>query len=186
MNVTLTFSTLQEKVSRSLSIIGKRAKDENGKLLFEDITLGSREQELILDYLRQAIIDLSAELAAKITGVTDGTLLTTKTITLTFPDNYNSSLDQFIIQSCNEYCVSYALYSWFTVTMPTLAEKYLADCTRQMGVLHRITHEKRQPTQSSQTYEDVNGEVVVPEPETPDADDPNNPSRPNDDFDDDE
>lgn len=186
MNVILTYSTLADKVSRSLSIIAKRAKDENGNLLFTDVTLGSREQEIITDFLRQAIIDLSAELAAKVTAVSDVTN-TSRTITLTFPTNYNSALDTFITESCEAYCVSYALYSWFTVTMPTLAEKYLADCTRQIGVLHRITHEKKEPSIPAQTYEDVNGEVIPDDPDAPeDPDDPNDPGRPDDNWDDDE
>ena len=143
MQKTFDFSALQGKVSRSLSIIGKRSTDDQGNLLFRDITLGSRETEIINDYLNQAVIDIVTEMSASITAYSGST------ITLTFPTNHNSSIESFIDKSCDEYCVSYALYSWFTVTAPRIAEKYLGDCKRQLAAVVRLTNEKKAPSGSA-------------------------------------
>lgn len=305
MNITLSYADLQATVERSLSVIGKRSTDDNGKRIFTDITLGSREKEIIHDFFRQAVIDLSAETAAFITAesttngnntsatrqisfwtnqapsnftsqvtengqllynyesrklykftltflynqyapsatdlfkyngrfyksvnntptpltaeevaaLTDAqkaaakvvisynaglpqpteadiyvihnnslyrsrrvvdfseeTILTNVTyytptgyayqwqygtmqrvidgndeavsITLTFPTNHNSILEKFIHDSCKAYCVSYALYSWFTVTAPRIAGKYLEDCKRQLSAVIRLVYDKKAP-----------------------------------------
>lgn len=140
MDINLTYADLYETVERSLSIIGKRSSDDNGNRLFTDITLSSRETGIINDYFRQAVIDLSAETAAFITAGTD------ESITLTFPSNHNAALNPFIADSCKAYCVSYALYSWFIVTAPRIAEKYQADCARQLSVIIRLCNDKQAPT----------------------------------------
>lgn len=149
MDITLNYNNLYGIVERSLAVIGKRSNDEQGNPLFADITLGSRETEIINDYFRQAAIDLSAETAAFITASTDNT------ITLTFPANQNSALNGFIQKSCDAYCVSYALHSWLNITAPRIAEKYGADCNRQLAVVIRLIHEKKPPTTPTSSPNDV-------------------------------
>ncbi len=156
MDITLNFDTLYQKVSRSLSIIGKRSIDDKGNLLFKDITLGSKEKELANDYFRQAVIDLSAELSAFITA-SNNTAITFK---LEMPTNYRDSLESFVVNSCEAYCVSYALYSWFTITAPRIAAKYADDCKRQVAAVIRLIHEKEAPDASSNGILDTSTSVV--------------------------
>lgn len=315
MEVILNFSTLYDKVARSLSIIGKRSIDDKGNLLFRDITLGTREREIISDFFVNAFTELCAELNKFITaevqnhsgfndtvyisfwtilpassfadqvtvdgqylyncsshklyqaslsfpyGVAsapaggllaihndnyyqwDGTDLTQLTeeqvaeltdeekagaavvtffnvqhdageavvstpgiylydgvslyvsarscsfsevtldattvyydpdnvpyqwlygtlqrlagnttegiqLTVTTPDNWNSGLELSVRQSLFNYCISYALYSWFTISAPRISEKYLADTTRQLSALRMLIHEKKPPTASSES-----------------------------------
>lgn len=139
MNITLTYEALYATVDRSLSVIGKRSTDDDGNLLFTDITLSSREVPIIHDYFRQAAIDLAAGLSGFITAGSD------TSITLAFPSNHNAALDSFIQKSCEAYCTSFALYSWFTVTAPRIAEKYQTDCNRQLSAVIRLSHEKLAP-----------------------------------------
>ena len=136
--ITFNYSELAAKVDRQLSIVGKRSTDENGKLIFTDITLGTNEKELINDYIRQAVLDIAAETAAFITD-------SETNITLTFPDNHNDQLDPFIQKSCDAYCVSFALWSWFTITAPRIADRYLEDCKRQLAAIIRLIHDKMAP-----------------------------------------
>ncbi len=154
MVITLTYADLYDTVERSLSIIGKRSTDDNGNRLFTDITLGSRETVLIHDYFRQAVIDLSTETAAFITAGSE------TAITLSFPTNYNSALETFIQDSCKAYCVSFALYSWFTVTAPRIAEKYLADCNRQLKAVIRLIHDKKAPEAPATKPTDISTTVT--------------------------
>lgn len=155
MTITLNYTTLYAIVERSLSIIGKRMADDNGNTLFQDITLSSRETELINDYFRQAVIDLSASTAAFITGSTD------TSITLTLPDRNNSALEPFIQKSCEAYCTSYALHAWFNITAPRLANKYADDCNRQMAAINRLLHEKSAPTAATSSPTDVETTIVT-------------------------
>ncbi|MBQ7511525.1 MAG: hypothetical protein IJU11_02150 [Prevotella sp.] len=312
MEITLNFSTLYAKVARSLSIIGKRSIDDKGNLLFRDITLGTRERQIINDFFANAFTELSAELNKFITaevqnysGLTDtiytsfwtdqpassfvdqvtadgqylynynlhklyqaslsfpygvatapaggllavyndsyyswdGTDLTQITeeqvaeltdeeksaakvitffnvahdadeavvsspevylydgvslyvserscsfsevalsattlyydpdnvpyqwlygalqrldgnttegiqLTVTTPDNWNGALELSVRQALFNYCVSYALYSWFTVTAPRISDKYLADTTRQLAAIRQLIHEKKPPVGS--------------------------------------
>lgn len=156
MNITINYPTLYGKVARSLSIIGKRSVDNKGVRLFNDITLSSKETEIITDYLKQAVIDISNETEAFISAAVADT-----SITLTFPTNHNSVLDAFIQQACDDYCVSYALYSWFTVTAPTIADKYLKDCQRQIGSIIRLIHNKKASTPSASSPFDINTTVTT-------------------------
>ncbi len=153
MNITLTYSELTATVKRSLSIIGKRSVDENGNLLFKDITLSSLEEPILGDYFRQAIIDITTGTESFVTASA------TQSITLTFPTNHNDALDSAITDVCKDYCVSYALYSWFQVTAPRLTEKYLADCNRQMGALIKLIHNKKAPA-SETSYSEVTGTIT--------------------------
>lgn len=139
MNITFDFATLATEVKRSLSIIGKRSIDEQGNLMYKDITLGSLEEPLLNDYFQQAVIDLSTETDTFITASTDTSL------TLTFPANHNNALEPAITKLCNAFCVSYALYSWFSIVAPRLVEKYMGDCKRQAGALIRMVYNKKPP-----------------------------------------
>lgn len=161
MQKTFDFTALYGKVSRSLSIIGKRSIDDQGNLLFKDITLGSNEKEIIEDYLRQAVIDIVTELDAFITAQSGDTQ-----ITVTLPTNHNSNLDTFIGNSCDEYCVSFALYSWFNITAPRIAAKYLEDCKRQLAAVIRLAHEKQPPTSSTSSPLDISATVTEPNDDT--------------------
>lgn len=143
MEITFDFNDLAEEVKRSLSIIGKRSVGESGNLLFKDITLSSLEEPLLNDYLQQAVIDLTTETDTFITASTETTL------TLTFPTNHNDALNTAITKVCKAYCVSYALYSWFSIVAPRLVEKYMGDCKRQAGALIRLIHNKKAPAESS-------------------------------------
>lgn len=147
MDITLDFTTLYQKVSRSLSIIGKRSIDDNGNLLFRDITLGSREQEIVNDFFINAFTELCAELNKFITAEVQnqGSSITSIVLTVTTPSNWNSALELSVSQALFNYCVSYALYSWFIITAPRISEKYLADATRQMAAIRSLIHEKNAP-----------------------------------------
>lgn len=145
MNITISYQALYEKVSRSLSIIAKRSVDDKGVLLFKDITLSTREQEIMTDYFKQAVLDIVAAAAAFIAENSDNTI----TFVLDLPENHRSSLDSFIQKSCEEYCVSYALYSWLFITAPRIAPRYLDDCKRQLSVIIRLVHEKEPPAEDS-------------------------------------
>ena len=143
MQITLNYTDLYDIVERSLSIIGKRSADDNGNLLFKDVTLGSREKELVTDYIKQSVVWLATETSSFITAST------VNSVTLTFPSNHNANLDVFIEQACKDYCVAYALYSWFTITLPRLSEKYQGDCSRDIATIIRLANDKKAPEGSA-------------------------------------
>lgn len=305
MNISIDYPTLYATVARSLSIIGKRSTDDNGNLLFKDITLGSREKTIILDFFYSAFVDICAELNKFLTAevenhsdfssviyttfwtdqqpsafvdqitangqylftfsdgrlyvssltfpfstispvtdqlfVYDGTyyrwnsgltqlteeqtaLLTDEekaaaivlsyyntnpssvtvtradvylyyngavyksarsasfsntsipagtalvdpnghayvqqgvllvnvsseiedsvTLTITMPDNWNSALLLPLRKAVSDYCVAYALYSWFVITAPRISEKYIGDMQRNLAAVIRLIHEKKTP-----------------------------------------
>ena len=155
MTVNINYETLFSVVSRALSIIGKRSVDDKGNLLFKDITIGSNEKPIVTDYFRQAVIDLATESSAFITASVADT-----SVTLTFPSNHNAALDPFIQQACDAYCVSFVLYSWFTVTAPRIAGLYLDDKNRQLKSLIRLIHEKKSPAAATSSPLDIGTEVV--------------------------
>ena len=159
MEITLEYETLTETVKRSLSVIGKRSIDDKGNLLFTDITVGTNEEPLITDYLRQAVIDLSTELSpfAEVPEVSPEGI----TLYIDLPTNHAETVEPFLQQCCEAYCVSYALYSWFTVTAPRLVAKYQADCSRQSEALIRLLHEKSAPDTPELTYADIPGSVIL-------------------------
>lgn len=318
MTLTLDFGTLYGIVERSLSIIGKRSIDDQGNLLFRDITLGSREKTIICDYFINAFVDLCAELDKFITteinsydnvttlvftdfwtdqaasgytsqitrsgqnlynyltntlyvsslsfpfsttSMSTGTVLLysgtyykfngsaavqmtaeeiaaltpstpvirleymnvnpstvtataadmyayynaqlykssrsasfsqtsipsgaalvdprgrvysrdgsvieeipagldqTITLTVTMPANWNSGLQLSMQQALSNYCVSYALYSWFTVTAPRIAEKYTGDMQRSLTAIIRMAHTKLQPASSPSSPLDISTNV---------------------------
>lgn len=154
MVITLDSNTLAGEVKRSLSIIGKRSVDDKGEPAYKDITLGSLEDPLLADYFRQAVIDISTETAAFITAASD------TQITLTFPTNHNTVLETFIQQSCEAYCVSYALWSWLTITAPRIASRYLEDCKRQIGSIIRLIHDKKSPTAAASSPLDISTSIT--------------------------
>ena len=153
MTITIDNAELLGIVKRSLSIIGKRSVDNEGNLLFKDITLGSREEGLVSDYISDAVNTLAAELSGFVTGTSGG-------IQVTFPSNQNDQLNTYIIAACKAYVVAYCLYSWFTITAPKIAAKYQGDAANQLAAVARMTHEKKEATPPSSDYTDVSGEVT--------------------------
>lgn len=145
MQITLTYTELYGVVERSLSIIAKRSIDDQGNLLFDNITLGTREVELINDYFKSAIVHLAAELRQYVTLETVATGSFTMTITLY--SDANPNLEETIKQAIKDYIVAYTLYSWFTVTAPRLYEKYLADANAQKNfIVAQVFHRQRPST----------------------------------------
>ena len=145
MDINLDYQAISADVRRSLSIIGKRSVDENGNLLFKDITLSSLEEPLLEDYLHQAAIDITVETGALITEATQAG------VKLIFPENVNTAPLMLTERACKAYCVSYTLASWFAVTAPRLVAKYTKDCTRQMAAIQQ----KRPPATPMDGQEEV-------------------------------
>lgn len=131
-------------VKRSLSIIGKRSIDADGNLRFAEVTLGSREEGIIGDFVNQAAADIAAETSAFVSAATSAT-----SITLTFPTNQNSALSTPLTNACTEYCVAYALWSWFNATHKGIAEKYHDDCQRLLSDIFMMIHTKTAPSASA-------------------------------------
>lgn len=154
MVITLTQEAIYAIVKRSLSIIGKRSVDDEGNPLFQDITLGTNETSLVNDYIGNAITDLAVEMSDFVTASTD------TTITITLPGNHKAALESFIQKACTQYCVSYTLFSWFTITAPKLSEKYLADANRQRASVVNFVYNKQEPAAGASSYSDVNGTVT--------------------------
>lgn len=153
MTITINNTNLLAEIKRSLSIIGKRSVDDEGNLLFKDITLSSREEGIVGDYINNAVNMLVAELAGFVTGTTGG-------IQVTFPANQNSNLESYIQTACNAYIIAYCLYSWFVITAPKIAAKYQGDADNQLAAIIRMTHEKKEATPPSSDYTDVTGNVT--------------------------
>lgn len=145
MDIVLTYSTLRDTVKRSLSIIGKRSVDDKGNLLFKDITIGSNEEKILDDFFDNAVNELVAEFGCFVTGYDSD-------ITLTFPSNWNSNLEEYVNTTCESFLVAYALHSWFVVTAPRIAEKYQTEMSRQLASLVRMMYEKKAPASSSKDY----------------------------------
>lgn len=144
MDITLNYTELMNVVERSLSIIGKRSVDENGNALFSTITLSSREKEILRDFLRSSFVSLATALRQFVSfeGVTDAGYQ----IRVTLYDS-NPALEKTTIQAIKDHVVDYTLYSWFTVTSPTIAQKYLADANAQLNFLDaQVFHRQRPDT----------------------------------------
>lgn len=81
-------------------------------------------------------------------------------ITLLVPDNWNAGLQLSLEIAMKNYCIAYALHSWFTVTAPRISEKYLADAQRQIAAMRLVIHEKKEPITPVVSYSDINGQVT--------------------------
>lgn len=142
MQITLSYSELYGVVERSLSIIAKRSIDDQGNLLFDNITLGTREVELVNDYFRTAIVHLASELRQFVR--LESSTAASITLNIVLYDDANPNLEETIKQAIKDYIVAYALYSWFVVTAPRLYEKYLTDANAQKSfIIAQAFHRQR-------------------------------------------
>ena len=144
MQITLNYSDLYEVVKRTLSVVAKRSVDDKGNRLFDNITLGSREESIIHDYFRTAIVALAAELRQYVTLETPAT--GSYTINVTLYADTNPALENTIVQAVKDYAVAYAVFSWFTISAPRISEKYLADANADKEyVVYQVYHRQRPP-----------------------------------------
>ena len=81
------------------------------------------------------------------------------TLTVTMPANWNDGLQLSMQQALSNYCVSYALYSWFTITAPAIAEKYTGDMQRSLTAIIRMAHDKLPPAHSPSSPLDISTNV---------------------------
>lgn len=247
--ITIYFTDIIETVKRSLDIIGKRAVDNNGTTLFDTITVSSREEPILEDFIVTAVTTITVELrrfveasfgktvnsaydfdgfitqdvtidsvglserpfpstivfskikkqfllcvglsspglsvqpnyyntwsngapysnygkpdpnvlfrydeqlyrwnGSDLVEVYDTTELKGITISLNLADDYNEALDNTLQQAIENYCTAYALYSWFTITSPRLAEKYLADAVNhRLYFISQVFHRKTTPAEN--------------------------------------
>jgi len=153
MNITLDYTALYDLVERSLSVIGKRATDEDGNRIFNDITLGTKEQDIVKDFLRLAVVNITTETALFVTGGNNDSVV------LTIDSRWNEHLDFFLNQACQNYCIAYTLYSWFIVTSPRLSEKYEKDMNSQLTAIVRMSTEKKAPESTATSPLDITSEV---------------------------
>lgn len=145
MDIVINYSDISAIVDRSLSIIGKRAVDDQGNLLFKDITIGTREKDILTDYCKSAIMHIAAELRQFVRLETP--TATTYTVRITLDDDANPALEDSIKQAVTEYLVAYMLYSWFTVSAPRLYQKYLTDSQNALSYLtYQVFNRKRPDT----------------------------------------
>lgn len=143
MTIVINYSDTSAIVERSLSIIGKRSIDEQGNLLFKDITIGTREKQILSDYYRSAIMHLAAELRQFVS--LEAPIGDTYTFTLALYADANPDLEDSIKQAVTEYIVAYALYSWFTVSAPRLYQKYLTDSQNALSYLTYQVYNRKRP-----------------------------------------
>lgn len=78
--------------------------------------------------------------------VTPGGMEDSIELVVTSPDNWNSAQQLALRQSLYNYCVCYALYSWFTVTAPHISQKYMLDAQRQITTILQLIHDKVEPS----------------------------------------
>lgn len=78
------------------------------------------------------------------TGVGGSVTLNLSTFT-----NWNNALELTLITSINNYLTSYALYSWFVITAPKIAEDYAGKANNQLAAVVRLINEKKAPAEST-------------------------------------
>ena len=144
---SILFANITEKVKRSLSIIGKRAKDDNGNTLFADITLSSIEEGIIRDFTDAAITEIVNEVRRLLKTFSFHTATNIGIdLTLLLPDDYNEALDTMIASAIDNFCTAYSLYSWFVITAPRISEKYRADANAHLQlIISMLFHRKETP-----------------------------------------
>ena len=152
--MTLTISSLISAIKRHLSIIGKRLYTKEGKNLFSDITLSSAEDTQILtQYINASAQDIEAMLKNFITASTYGA-----TIEMTITNTRGDSDFQSRVQGLSEsYVTLNSVGEYLAMLHPELSEKYHADARERMQALVMYVVYKNAPTQSSASYNDING-----------------------------
>lgn len=152
MDITLQFSTLAEAVNRSLAIVAKRMRNEDGKTVFSDMTLSTAEQPLLYDYFRDAIVLLNTTTQHFITDTLFSDEMETPSVTLTFPNNHNNAMNTTITVALTSFCVAYAVYAWLSVVNPAIVKRYEEAMQEKLDALVQLIFHKA-PPQSSYTYD---------------------------------
>lgn len=71
------------------------------------------------------------------------------TLNLSTFTNWNNALEPTLITSIYNYLTSYALYSWFVITAPKIAEDYAGKANNQLAAVVRLINEKKAPAEST-------------------------------------
>ena len=174
---SILYANITEKVKRSLSIIGKRSRDDNGNTLFADITLSSAEEVIIRDFTEDAITEIVNEVRRLLQTFSFHTNTSTGIdLKLMLPDDYNTALDTTIGNAIDNFCTDYSLYSWFVITAPRISEKYRAGANAHLQLIvsmlfHRqAAKESELPNPLKPLVEPDDDDVVNP-PVAPGGDD---------------
>ena len=172
MQITLDYSTLYAIVARSLSIIGKRSVDDNGTLLFRDITLGSREHAIINDYFNNAFVVLCSELGQFITAEINSVSGLSQTAYIDFwvdddPDNHTDGIKatgQLLYNYATRKLYSSSLSIYFASVSSVGNPIYVNGGTYyhwRSGALAQLTEEEMEALTEAQRAAAVSGYVPV-------------------------
>lgn len=128
--ITLDYAKITDTVTRTLSVIGKRAADANGNSLYDVVTLGSNELPILHDYIRTAalaMLSAASSLFRETSESDDG-------ISLVSCGGYSlhHRKDQ-LMRFAEGYAVAYSLARWLSIALPAQAELYAADAQQQLA-----------------------------------------------------
>lgn len=150
----IDFSSLKPDIKRHLSVIGKRAKDGEGKNIFSDITTSTAEDPIFDRYVSEAVQNLAGALNIFVTDYTETSL----TIDA---ERWNDELIDALEKACLSYATLYSVYQYLSMTRPDMSEKYAAEVVGKLDNVITLAYHKEQPNQSESSYADVGGRTRI-------------------------
>ena len=156
--ITVNYSDLKSEVRRSLSIIGKRADDKQGNILFTNVTLSTAEEDILKSYLKEAMESFASSFPDLATCYMDNNFNVNIVLTRY---RAKTGLTDAIASNFKSYASAYVTYQVTSVTAPDMANKYAESMTEKLNNAIKLIYAVEPPTHSGKTLLDMNGEVIL-------------------------
>lgn len=155
--ITVNYSDLKSEVRRSLSIIGKRAADKQGNVLFASVTLSSAEEDILKSYLKEAMESFVSNFADLAVCYMDNDF--NVNIVLTRRRAKTGQVDA-VASNFKSYASAYVTYQVTSVTATDIAKKYAESMTDKLNEAIKLIYAVEPPTSSGKALQDMKGEYT--------------------------
>jgi len=143
VEITVTYSNVRSRTLRNLSVIGKRAYSSDGKSLFDKVTVSTKEEDLLQDFIRTAAQDIISALGRNVSSpVVDDAKAT-------FSVRCDAVQSVVIGHSVIDYCVLATVASYIATYYPQQASPYIQAAHDALNDVVNICHTRDVPVTTS-------------------------------------
>lgn len=156
MKINIDVNEVFDLMQDQLGMIGKRVKTQTGEPTYSSVTLSSREQPVVQQFVREAVLSVFALAPERMTDYSE------KGRAFYFSVNSgrdNDDLTHSFTGLCRDYILNYCIAQYLSMATPELAKKYFEQANVALSSLKGCLFCKSSMLTSSDALAETKGVV---------------------------
>lgn len=155
INLDFSYSNMETKTMRLLSVLGKRFVDKDGNSQFAMVQLGEAERPLISDFIHKALHDVVAKITPLVSNYSEDESNVSFTVTNSRWDTSTEiGLNSTFAYTVVDYCVSTAIADYLALYFPSQSSFYKNRAAEILNNIISICYYKQPQVAQNYSYLD--------------------------------